>query len=108
MFNIAPQTHNKLSNMATKTHNLPQEEDTRTRAERTLKMLDDVFVETDIDKSGELDITEIQQMLNGSFSMDLSLEEVKEMVKEIDIDGNGLIDQRELRKAAKKAWVKDE
>lgn len=75
------------------------------RLDRNIVILEEMFRQFDRDKSQELDCEELQQMFNESFNLDLTEGEVRDMVKEIDADGNGQISLKEFRTVAKRSLI---
>ena len=71
--------------------------------ERNTAVLEAMFRQYDDDNSGELDCGELRGMFNDCFGMDLTGDEVSAMMKEIDVDGNGLISLGEFKEVAKKS-----
>ncbi|CAD7946934.1 unnamed protein product [Amoebophrya sp. A120] len=55
-------------------------------------ILEVLFKTFDDDESGQLDLAELKTMFNESFGLDLTKEEVQEMLVEVDADRSGTID----------------
>ena len=55
----------------------------------------DVFTEFDKDKNGALDVWEFKDVLR-STALDLSKKEIREIISEADVDGDGKVDYHEF------------
>ncbi|MEB3163490.1 MAG: EF-hand domain-containing protein [Prochlorothrix sp.] len=60
------------------------------------KALEDVFAQIDKDSSGFLDAEELKHLMHEA-NLQVSDEEIKEMIRMADTNGDGLIDLKEFK-----------
>eukprot|EP00485_Elphidium_margaritaceum_P007764 CAMPEP_0202703876 /NCGR_PEP_ID=MMETSP1385-20130828/16668_1 /ASSEMBLY_ACC=CAM_ASM_000861 /TAXON_ID=933848 /ORGANISM="Elphidium margaritaceum" /LENGTH=1190 /DNA_ID=CAMNT_0049361797 /DNA_START=27 /DNA_END=3599 /DNA_ORIENTATION=- len=77
-----------------------EEHDIANMSEQEMKTAFDQF---DEDLNGSIDNFELQRALE-KMGQDMSMEEVNELIKEIDENGDGVVDFEEFKKLAEKGW----